>query len=53
MPTRMYLIGEEGRVVYAGGLGPYGFSPAKLRAAIETHLAARLATHLESGSAAG
>jgi hypothetical protein len=39
MPTRMYLIGENGRVAYAGGIGPYGFSPAKLRAAIEAHLA--------------
>ena len=37
-PTRLYLIGLDGRVVYAGGLGPYGFKPAKLNAAIEDYL---------------
>jgi hypothetical protein len=38
-PTRLYLIGLDGRVVYAGGLGPYDFKPAKLKAAIEDYLA--------------
>jgi hypothetical protein len=37
-PTRLYLVGLDGRVVYAGGLGPYGFSPAALKAAIEVYL---------------
>jgi hypothetical protein len=37
-PTRLYLVGLDGRVVYAGGLGPYGFSPSTLKAAIETYL---------------
>jgi hypothetical protein len=37
-PTRLYLIGLDGHVVYAGGLGPYGFSPSALKAAIETYL---------------
>jgi len=37
-PTRLYLIGLDGRVVYAGGLGPYDFKPAKLKAAIEEYL---------------
>lgn len=37
-PTRLYLIGLDGRVVYAGGLGPYDFKPAKLKAAIEAYL---------------
>ena len=41
MPTRLYLIGLDGRVVYAGGLGPYGFKPAKLGAAIAQVLAHR------------
>ena len=27
-PTRLYLVGLDGHVVYAGGLGPYGFKPA-------------------------
>ncbi len=38
-PTRLYLIDLEGRVVYHGGLGPVGFMPAKLGAAIEKYLA--------------
>ena len=39
MPTRMYLIGLDGRVVYAGGLGPWGFKPKELESAIEAYLA--------------
>ncbi len=38
-PTRLYLIGLDGRVVYAGGLGPFGFKPAELKEAIEEYLA--------------
>ena len=38
-PTRLYLVGLDGRAVYAGGLGPFGFKPAKLGAAIEKYLA--------------
>lgn len=37
-PTRLYLIGIDGRVAYAGGPGPYGFSPSALKNAIETYL---------------
>ena len=37
-PTRLYLVGLDGRVVYGGGLGPYDFKPAKLKAAIEDYL---------------
>lgn len=37
-PTRLYLIGLDGRVVYVGGLGPFGFKPAELQAAIEEYL---------------
>lgn len=40
-PTRLYLIGLDGKVVYAGGLGPYDFKPAKLHAAIEDYLSAQ------------
>lgn len=36
-PTRLYLIGLDGRVVYAGGLGPFGFKPAELQEAIEEY----------------
>jgi hypothetical protein len=37
-PTRLYLIGLDGRVVYAGGLGPFGFKPVELERAIEMYL---------------
>jgi len=37
-PTRLYLVGLDGRVVYAGGLGPWGFKPAALGAAMERHI---------------
>ena len=42
-PTRLYLVGLDGRVVYASGLGPFGFKPAELGVAIEEYLA-RVAT---------
>ena len=37
-PTRLYLIGLDGKVVYGGGLGPYDFKPTKLKAAIDEYL---------------
>jgi hypothetical protein len=37
-PTRLYLIGLDGKIVYAGGQGPYDFKPAKLSNAIEEYL---------------
>lgn len=36
LPTRIYLIGMDGRVEYAGGLGPFGFKPAELKGAIDS-----------------
>jgi hypothetical protein len=39
MPTRLYLVGLDGRVVYAAGRGPFGFKPAELGRAIEQYLA--------------
>jgi hypothetical protein len=38
-PTRLYLVGLDGRTVYAGGLGPFGFKPGELREAIDAYLA--------------
>lgn len=29
-PDRLYLIDREGRVVYRGGRGPYGYKPREL-----------------------
>ena len=37
-PTRLYLIGVDGRVSYAGGLGPFGFKPGEFDEAIQTYL---------------
>jgi len=34
-PDRLYLIGVDGRVVYQGGRGPWGFKPAELKKAID------------------
>ena len=39
-PTRLYFLDEDGRVVYHGGLGPWGFKPQDLERAIEAHLGA-------------
>ncbi len=38
-PTRLYLVGLDGRVVYAGGLGPFCFKPAELGTVIDEYLA--------------
>ncbi|NKB66250.1 MAG: hypothetical protein GKR89_04245 [Candidatus Latescibacteria bacterium] len=37
-PERLYLVGQDGRLVYAGGPGPGGFAPAELKDAIEREL---------------
>ncbi len=38
-PTRIYLIDRDGRVTYNPGIGPFGFNPDHLEAAIEAQLA--------------
>jgi iodothyronine deiodinase-like protein len=37
-PDRLYLIGRDGRVAFQGDMGPEGFQPALLAAAIRTAL---------------
>lgn len=37
-PTRLYLVGLDGHIVYAGGPGPFGFKPRELGKAIDTYL---------------
>ena len=34
-PDRLYLIDLDGKVAYAGGRGPWGFKPRKLKGAID------------------
>jgi hypothetical protein len=33
-PDRLYLIGADGRIVFQGGEGPFGFKPAELERAL-------------------
>lgn len=40
-PDRLYLIGKNGKVAYAGGKGPHLFAPDELVAAIRAELAKR------------
>ena len=38
-PERLYLVGQDGRVLYAEDVGPFGFKPAELKEAIDRVLA--------------
>ena len=38
-PDRLYLVRRDGRIVYQGGEGPFGFKPSELEQAIEALLA--------------
>ena len=53
MPDRLYLVSREGRVVYKGGRGPFGFKPGELEQSIIMNLldaqtASRLTESLNS-----
>ncbi len=37
-PDRLYLVGKDGKLAYAGGRGPFGFHPEELEAAIKAEL---------------
>ncbi len=34
-PERLYVIGEDGKIVYQGGLGPWDYKPEEVRAWLE------------------
>lgn len=38
-PDRLFLVGKDGRIAYAGGRGPFGFRPPELEKAIRSELA--------------
>jgi hypothetical protein len=40
-PDRLYLVGLDGRVVYAGSRGPWGFRPGLLKKAIDAYLSSQ------------
>lgn len=48
-PTRLYLVGMDGKVFYSGGQGPIGMKPKELKDAIEACLIAQM----ESGGMVG
>jgi hypothetical protein len=38
-PDRLYLIRPDGRIVFQGGEGPFGFKPEELERAVEREVA--------------
>jgi alkylhydroperoxidase family enzyme len=38
MPDRLYVVGRDGRVVYKGGRGPFGFNTGEMEQALLLHL---------------
>ena len=38
-PERLYVVAAGGRIVYRGGLGPFGFDPQEMEKALAGHLA--------------
>ena len=38
LPMRLYLIGRDGRIVYTGDRGPFGFNPDTWEAAINAEI---------------
>jgi hypothetical protein len=38
MPDRLYIVGKNGRVVYKGGRGPFGFNAGEMEQALILHL---------------
>ncbi len=38
-PERLYVIGKDGRIAYAGGMGPFKFDPKECDAFLREHLA--------------
>ena len=38
-PERLYVVAAGGRIVYRGGLGPFGFDPEEMEKALAGHLA--------------
>jgi hypothetical protein len=39
-PERIYVIAAGGRIVYKGGMGPFGFKPEEAEKKLAAHLAA-------------
>jgi peroxiredoxin len=39
-PERIYIIDDQGRIVYRGALGPFGYHPEEARAWLAAHYGA-------------
>ncbi len=52
-PDRLYLVGKEGRVAYAGGRGPREFFPNELEDAIREELGLEPVEHEEEDQERG
>ena len=50
-PERLYLVGKDGNVAYAGGPGPFQFEPDELDAAIKKALGKRKAVAIDATKA--
>lgn len=37
-PERIYIVGRDGRIVYKGDVGPFGFKPEKAETSLAAHL---------------
>jgi hypothetical protein len=37
-PERLYVVAKGGRIVYRGGLGPFGFDAEEMEGALTAHL---------------
>ena len=33
-PDRLYIVGEDGKIAYKGGVGPFGFKPREMEQAL-------------------
>ncbi len=37
-PERIYVVGTGGRILYKGGMGPFGFKPEEAEAPLAAHV---------------
>jgi hypothetical protein len=52
-PDRLYLIDREGRVIYKGGRGPYGYKPRELEQTLLLYLLDESLAERSGGPAGG
>jgi len=52
-PERLYIIDEQGRIAYAGGMGPFHYDPEEVRAWLAKRFGAVTQTSSTTAPAAG